>query len=67
MAKFTDTCPACKSSFTNYTVQPLKYCSVACQLANPIIEDSGEIGKLGDVRMAKSVKVCLTEERQNDL
>lgn len=57
MAKFTDTCPACKSSFTNYTVQPLKYCSVACQLANPVIEDSAEEVKVGDVRVAKSVKV----------
>ncbi len=39
MAKFTDTCPACKSSFTNYTVQPLKYCSVACQLDALIINE----------------------------
>lgn len=57
MAKFTDTCPACKSSFTNYTVQPLKYCSVACQLDALIIEDSAEEVKVGDVRVAKSTRV----------
>ena len=39
MAKFTDTCPACKSSFTNYTVRPLKYCSVVCQLDSLIINE----------------------------
>jgi hypothetical protein len=53
MAKFTDTCPACKSSFTNYTVQPLKYCSVACQLANPVIENLC----VGEIRSSKSVRV----------
>jgi len=64
MAKFTDIRPACKSSFTNYTVQPLKYCSVACQLANPIIEDSVEEFKIQEVKVAKSVKVCLTGENK---
>ena len=53
MAKFTDTCPACKSSFTNYTVQPLKYCSVACQLDTPIIENLC----VGEIRPSKSVRV----------
>lgn len=53
MAKFTDICPACKSSFTNYTVQPLKYCSVACQLANPVIENLC----VGEIRSSKSVRV----------
>ena len=57
MAKFTDTCPACKDSFTNYTVQPLKYCSVACQLVNPIIDDFIEQVYVGEARSAKSVKV----------
>lgn len=51
MTKFADTCPACKDSFTNYTVQPLKYCSVACQLANPIIDTSVE-----EVKSAKDGK-----------
>ncbi len=53
MAEFADTCPACKSSFTNYTVQPLKYCSVACQLDTPIIENLC----VGEIRPSKSVRV----------
>ena len=57
MAKFADTCPACKDSFTNYTVQPLKYCSVACQLANPVIDTFIEDLFVEEIRTAKSVKV----------
>jgi len=57
MAKHTDTCPVCKSSFTNYMVQPLKYCSVSCQLASPIIDDFIEQVYVGEARLAKSVRV----------
>ena len=57
MAKHTDTCPVCKSSFTNYTVQPLKYCSVSCQLASSVIDDFIEQVYVGEIRLAKSVKV----------
>lgn len=56
MAKHTDTCPVCKSSFTNYMVQPLKYCSVSCQLANPVIEGFIKQVYVGEIRLAKSVK-----------
>jgi hypothetical protein len=57
MAKFLDKCPNCGDIFTNYNEQPIKYCSISCQLASPVIDDFIEQVYVGEARSAKSVKV----------
>lgn len=57
MAKFLDKCPNCGDIFTNYNEQPIKYCSVSCQLASSVIDDFIEQVYVGEIRLAKSVRI----------
>jgi len=56
MAKFLGKCSGCGDIFTNYNEQPIQYCNVLCQLANPVIEGFIKQVYVGEIRLAKSVK-----------
>ncbi len=61
MAKFLDKCKICGNYFTNYDIQPTRFCSVLCHVTNifinePINEPIEDL-PVGEIRSSKSVKV----------